>query len=193
MFDLETRRKIFHLLNGLLLVLAVRAGIADAAVLLLCAAAVALLGLLSLRARVPLFSGMLEGLERAENLATFPAKGTVFFFLGAALALLLFPRPAAFAGILVLATGDAVSCVVGRRFGRIRHPFNARKMVEGHLAGALAAGAVCLAVVPPLPAFACAAAAMFVEGFDLRVGRWTLDDNLSLPLLAAAVADLLGR
>lgn len=193
MGGLETRRKAFHLLTGLAIAALVHAGYAGGRLLLLSAALLVPLGLLARRVRVPLFSPLLSRLERPENMRTLPAKGTVLFLAGSAAALALFPRPAALAGILVLSVGDAVSCEFGRRYGKIRHPFHPRKMVEGHLAGTLAAGLACLAVVPPLPAFASAAAAMFVEGFDLRAGGRSLDDNLTLPIVAAAVADLLLR
>ena len=97
----------------------------------------------------------------------------------------------------ILAVGDGMSSVIGKRFGRRRIPWNREKSIVGSAALFLLGGAAGAAlawwcrpqVVPPpymwfsLGApFAAALVAAFVETIPVR-----LDDNLSVPGSAAAV------
>lgn len=191
--DRETLRKVFHVSTGLATVGLIHRGLLGprglAALLLLVTGA----GLLTRRVRVPLFGRILDLVERPENMKTLPAQGTILFILAELLVLLLFPRAEALFGIVVLSVGDAVSFVVGTRWGRIPHPFDRRKMIEGHLAGAAACTLGGLAYLPLLPAAVASGVAMFAEGLNWRLLGWKIDDNLSLPLIAAAAANLMLR
>lgn len=106
-----------------------------------------------------------------------------WYVLGIFLALLLFSRERAVAGILVLALADPAASLVGRRWGR-------RPVGNGSLEGsATFFGVACLALltlVPPGPALAAAALATVVE-----VLPWPLDDNLTIPLVTAGALQLL--
>jgi uncharacterized protein (TIGR00297 family) len=97
----------------------------------------------------------------------------------------------------ILAVGDGMSCVVGRRYGRRRIPWNRDKSIAGSVAlflfGGLAGAALAWwcrpAVVPPAylwfslaAPFAASLVAAFVETIPVR-----LDDNVSVPASAAAV------
>lgn len=85
------------------------------------------------------------------------------------------------AALAMQIVGDAAAALVGRRFGRVRL---GSKSLEGSAAcfvGCLAAGAVFLPS-SPLALVAGALAATVVEALPLRV-----DDNLSVPLVAALV------
>jgi glycerol-3-phosphate acyltransferase PlsY len=108
---------------------------------------------------------------------------STWYVLGMLLALLLFPRNVALAGILTLALGDPAAAFIGSRFGR-------RKLGTGSVMGsttfALVAFAV-LALFVPWPAAAVAAlVTATVEVLPLPV-----DDNLSIPLVASCVLLLL--
>ena len=59
--------------------------------------------------------------------------GPVTLGLGAMLALILYPEPAAAIAIYALAFGDGFSSLVGKAFGTIRIPFTGGKSVEGSL------------------------------------------------------------
>jgi dolichol kinase len=97
-------------------------------------------------------------------------------------------------GVGVLGVGDPLAAFIGRRFGRVRLIHG--RSLEGSLAffasGALVALALLRAFQPELgfgPALAIAAAGAFcgalAELFSLRI-----DDNLSVPVAAAAGAAL---
>ena len=104
--------------------------------------------------------------------------------LGAMLALLLYPEPAASVAIYALAFGDSAAAVVGTAVGRIRIPGTGGKSVAGSLACFLAVLAVTLHVTGNLNAsLAIAAAAALLEAAPTRDY-----DNLLIPAGAGLVA-----
>jgi len=60
--------------------------------------------------------------------------GPVTLGLGAMLALLLYPAPAATIAIYALAFGDGFASLAGKLFGRVRIPFTGGKTIAGSLA-----------------------------------------------------------
>jgi uncharacterized protein (TIGR00297 family) len=127
------------------------------------------------------------------------AHGVVFYPLAVLLLVLAFPRrpDIAASAWVIMAAGDGMSCVLGRRFGRRRIPWNREKSLCGSVALFLCGGAAgallawwcrpALAVPPPMwfslgAPFAAAFVAALVETIPIR-----LDDNLSVPAAAAAV------
>lgn len=130
--------------------------------------------------------------------------GIVFYPLSVLVLILAFPRRpdivAAAWGIM--AVGDGLATIVGRRVGGRRLPWNPEKTVSGSLALAAGGGiaGVLLAVwtrpavspEPPLtfallaPPLAAVTAA-FVESLRVR-----LDDNISVPIAAAIVLGAVG-
>lgn len=59
--------------------------------------------------------------------------GPVTLGIGALLALVLYPEPAASIAIYALAFGDGLSSLVGKAFGSVKIPFTGGKSVEGSL------------------------------------------------------------
>lgn len=123
-----------------------------------------------------------------------PFLGATLFYLAAAICFALFPLPVASAAIAILAIGDGVATLVGVRFGI--HKIFGRKSVEGSLAFILTAAAAASFFVPPMLALAGALAGALAE---LALGHPTLqpfqnrglDDNLFIPLAAAALIHVL--
>jgi len=111
---------------------------------------------------------------------------------GSALAILAlcFSPPVAAVGVIVLAVADPVAALVGRRYGRTR--LRAGRTLEGTLAfvvsGALAALAVLLICYPswPLAVQLAVAATGGLGGALVELASGRLDDNLTIPLGAAA-------
>ncbi|HEX9426918.1 MAG TPA: DUF92 domain-containing protein [Candidatus Polarisedimenticolia bacterium] len=89
----------------------------------------------------------------------------------------------------VLAAGDAAAGAFGRWRGRRALPWNHRKTMEGSVAFAIAAGVAAAVLLiwmgrPPLQATALAIpTALFAAVIESL--PWRLDDNLTVPLLAA--------
>ena len=109
---------------------------------------------------------------------------STWYAVGILLAVALFPRPEAIAGILVLGLGDPAAAFVGRTFGR-------RPFLGGTLEGSVAffaTSAVVLAFQFPWPAALLAAlSASFAERRS-----WPLDDNLTVPVVCAGVLSGMG-
>jgi uncharacterized protein (TIGR00297 family) len=138
-----------------------------------------------------------DRLYRPDDVARGAPRGILLYPLSVLLLILAFPRRldlvAAAWGIL--AAGDGVATLVGRRFGRARLPWNRDKSIAG-TAAFVAAGAtagvalawwVRPAVVPaPSPWFTVGApvlaaiVAALIESMPVR-----LDDNISVPAAAA--------
>jgi dolichol kinase len=107
-----------------------------------------------------------------------PFSGALFFYLGCTIAFLVFPFSIASAAGAMLAVGDSLSTLVGRKFGR--HKIGS-KTLEGAFAcfaGSLAAG---MFFVAPHIAVIGAAAAALAE----LIPR--IDDNLTIPIVAGLV------
>ncbi len=127
--------------------------------------------------------------EREEAIQKFPGKGAITLFLGSGITAAIFEREIAVAAIIILAVGDSVSHLAGRLIGRIKHkqPFIEEKMVEGTFIGFVFAAAAAAMVLPVWTAILAAAAGMTVEAVHIRITGRKIDDNLTVPLVAAAV------
>ena len=113
--------------------------------------------------------------------------GPVTLGLGAMLALLFYPEPAATVAIYALAFGDSAAAVVGTAVGRLKIPCTGGKSLAGSLACFLAVLAVTERVTGNLNAsLAIAAAAALLEAAPTRDC-----DNLLIPAGAGLVALLL--
>ncbi len=113
--------------------------------------------------------------------------GATYILLAGCLSPLLFARPAATLGMVVIILGDTAAALVGRRWGR--HPSIDNRTVEGSLAF-LAASAIAGVITPGIPivvGLMAAPLATLVEMFSRRV-----DDNLSVPLIVGLYAHLAG-
>jgi dolichol kinase len=127
--------------------------------------------------KIPVISSLTSISSRPRDIGRF-VTGPVTLGLGALLALLLFPSPAAAIAIYALAFGDGFASLVGMFFGSNRPAFLRGKSVEGSLACFTAvlisaygvSGNLRVAVLSGLTA-------MIVEAFS--IGDY---DNLTLPI-----------
>ena len=133
----------------------------------------------------PLISSVTETVMRKREQGRF-ILAPITLGLGALLALLVFPPPAAAAAIYALAFGDSVSCLVGKFLGRLRPGFLFGKSVEGSLACFAASSLTAFAVFRDWKtALAVGAASVFIDALPLEDY-----DNLLLPLAAGLAAQL---
>jgi len=134
---------------------------------------------------VPLVSSLTNMASRPRDMNSF-VLGPVTLGIGALLALLLFPSPAACIGIYALAFGDGFAGLAGKLFGRIRPAFLFGKSVEGSLA-CFTATFISAYVVSQsyLVSLTAAFTATAVEALPLEDY-----DNIVLPLVVGAVVQL---
>ncbi len=182
----EFRRQIFHVFFGVLLVVLIKFDFLDVFLLIVFIIIGLVLSFLSRRFRIPLIHWFLSKFERADSLVRFPGRGVISYLIGALIVFLLFDKNIAMASIMILALGDSVSHLAGR-FGRIINPFNNKKFLEGAIAGFMVAWLGAMLFVNLWPAFLGSLIAMIVEGFEIKMGREQLDDNVVMPLVAAVV------
>ncbi len=125
---------------------------------------------------VPVISRLTVLSSRPRDLGHF-VLGPVTLGLGAMMALLLYPDPAATVAIYALAFGDGVASVVGKLLGSIQLPLTGGKTLEGSLACGVVVAIAGYLVLQSWPvALAAAAAAMVLEALPTRDA-----DNLILP------------
>lgn len=136
--------------------------------------------------RVPVISSLTNMASRPKDRDRF-VLGPVTLGLGALLALLLYPAPAASIAIYALAFGDGFASLIGKLFGRLRPGFLGDKSLEGSLA---CFTAIFLAAYGCFPscraAFLAALTGTLVEALPL--GDY---DNIALPVTVGFVIQII--
>ncbi|GAB6089404.1 diacylglycerol/polyprenol kinase family protein [Spirochaeta dissipatitropha] len=136
--------------------------------------------------RVFLISRLTQMASRERDFGHF-VLGPVSLGLGAMLALLFYPYPAAAVAIYALAFGDGISSIIGKLFGRIRIPGTGGKTIAG---SASCFAAVFVAAYPivqnPAHALVLAATGTFLEVLPSKDF-----DNILLPVGVGMAAQLL--
>jgi len=88
---------------------------------------------------------------------------------------------------MIVTFGDSASHLSGKFFGKVKHPLNKYKLLEGTLLGFIAALIGALFFVGWQEAIPAAVVAMVVESLELKFRSKVVDDNLLIPLVAGAV------
>ena len=185
--NLELRRQMAHALTGIALILLIKVGVVTPTVLAVVLVAGTVAIILIRDYRIPGISHALRLFERARDMRFFPGRGAFFFVLGSLLALLLFERQIAIAGIAIMAVGDAVTTVIGIYFGRFKNPFNPEKHLEGTMLAIIISTLAAFTFVDFHLAFFGAVAGIFVESLAIKFIDRVIDDNLLIPLVAGVV------
>jgi dolichol kinase len=135
--------------------------------------------------KIPVISSLTSMASRQRDMGKF-VMGPVTLGIGALMALLLYPYPAAAIAIYVLAFGDGIASLVGKFLGIRRPDFLYGKSVEGCLA-CFTAALICAYGVSNSVSVAIAVAftAMTVEALPLDDY-----DNLALPITVGLAAQL---
>lgn len=106
----------------------------------------------------------------------------LYYALGVALTILVFPENIGDAAVAILTIGDGLAALSGAAVGRTPIPYNVNKTVEGSLVGFVSSFVVaCLFVSVPTALLGAATGAL-VESH----GR-LIDDNLSVPFISGFV------
>ena len=188
------RRKVVHFLLGIAFVIFINSGIInykqDLILILLCGLILAFIASWYIKVRRPKhLINLLALFDKPEDLASFPAKGAVFYILGVLMSGSLFDKDIASASIMILTIGDPAAHVIGNYYGKTKTVINEKKLLEGTLAGTLA-GAVAAMFFVPLPiAFFGSAFGMMAEAVEVEV--FNLDDNFFIPFVSGLVMSLI--
>jgi len=183
---LEYKRKIVHILGGLLIALIVLDSPKSVSLLFISFILVFLsvLSLLSIQPKTrELADLILPHFDREHDRAVFPCKGAFKFFTGMIFPIVLFDARTAAAGIIVLAVGDGLAGLVGHYAGK--HKLYKRKTIEGTLAF-FSSSFFCLLLfseghIAPLWILAVSAIMALWEAVS------PVDDNISIPILASSL------
>ena len=183
---LEVKRQSVHIIVGVVIVVLVYFDILNAMALFIIAISGFLVSFWCKKRHIPVISKLLKTLDRKKDLESFPGKGLVFYVLGSFFAVFFFEKDIAMAAIMILALGDSVSRLVGP-YGYLKHPFHNEKFLEGVLAGAVAGFLGALIFVSWFEAVLASVVAMLIEGADLELNNFKIDDNLMIPVVAGGV------
>ena len=107
------------------------------------------------------------------------ALAPIFYALGIAFSLLIFPQNIAYATIAILTLGDGSASILGKFLGKTAYPFNKAKHIEGTIVGLIFAFLGAAAFLNPIKALVGATVGMLVECFPLPI-----NDNLAVPLIS---------
>lgn len=121
---------------------------------------------------------------RFDRPGTFTAKGAIIFFVGALIAVLLFPTLFAALSILVLAVSDSLATIAGHYAGK--HVLFRKKTIEGTLVFFTCTLAILILFIAPIKALVIA---LIVSTTELVTPTY-LDDNLTIPIVTGVLLSL---
>ena len=191
--ELEFRRQSFHFACGFLCVFLHWAGVLRLRFI----AVILILGLLvsifSQYKKIPFLSQALALFDRPRD-QNFPGRGAFYFCAGVFLTFALWQKEhinIAYSAILILAVGDSLNHLFASKVTRFSLPWNRRKNVVGIVTGIVMGTLAAQFFVPLFPAFIASSLAIAAETIPWRVGRFYLDDNILVPLVAGGTLWLL--
>ncbi|MFO7711055.1 MAG: hypothetical protein R6V53_04805 [Candidatus Woesearchaeota archaeon] len=185
----EIRRQSAHIFFGLVIVLLLDHEIINGYALAGISAVIILLSVAATKTRLPLMK-YIRKIQRKNEQEGLQFKGMIFYALGCTTVVFIFPKEIALASIMILALGDSTSRLVGP-LGYLKYPFNNKRFLEGIVAGAIVSTIGAWAFVDIIPAMIAASGAMIIEGIDMRVNNYKIDDNLTIPLISALILFLI--
>lgn len=201
---MEFPRQMVHLSGLLFVLLAQFTGGAYAGILFLLIAGTFFIYSQHVRSEKTRFDSFVSSFERRlrgfvmkfeRNDAPRPFLGAIWFYTGCGISFIIFPFAVASAACAMLALGDAISTIVGKRFGRRR--ILSTKTIEGSLIFFIMAIFAGIVFVNPVIALAGAIVASMAELlpdlalFSSLKKKGIIDDNWTIPIIAGFVMSLL--
>ena len=182
--DIEIRRKVAHLVGGVILAGLVFYNIVNALILAIITLIMGVLFMLVKKRHIPILEWLLDNFERHRDRKHFPGKGSMYFLIGGLVVLILFPKDIAVAAILILAIGDSIPNIVGMYYKKVGHPFSNKRFLEGSLVGFMLSFLAVINFVIWYEALLATSVALFLEALDIEIGKWKFDDNIVIPVSA---------
>jgi len=191
--EFELRRKIVHILMGIVALLLLIYNIVTPFIIFIILIIGVLFSFLSFKIKVPILYFFLNNFERTNEKGKLPGRGIIFAVVGSLLALQLFEKDIALASITILIFADPISHLIGKFFGKTKSFLDQRKNIEGHIAGVIVSALLAMFFVHPILAIAGSLAAMLFESLIIEIQKIELDDNLIIPLAAGTAMFLIMR
>ena len=183
----ELRRKTFHILGGIVLTLLIYYDILKSWEVLLINGAGIIISAIYTIYDIPIISYFMNRYEREHLRKKFPGKGVIYLFLAVFFMMLMFEKSIVLAGIMIWTFGDSLSAAVGKHYGRIKHPFNDERLIEGTIAGIIG-GSIAASIFVYWPyAIIASVISMSIESLDWKIYKDTFDDNFFVPVVGSFV------
>ena len=160
----EFRRKLAHILFGILTTLLVLAGIATSERALILLPVAYCMILLVKAGYFPVLTPAFRAMEREEDLMNRPGVSVMAFLVSLWLLLMYFPLEIVLGSLMVWTFGDSVGHLFGASFGKMPSLINPSKMIEGAIGSGFA---------------------VLVELLPHRFAGRHVPDNFTVPLAAA--------
>lgn len=187
--ELEFRRQSFHFACGFLSVFLHWSGALRLRFIAFILVAGLIISFASQYKKFPLLGQILSLFDRPRD-HNFPGRGAFYFCLGVFLTFSLFQKEninIAYAAILILAVGDSLNHLFAGQVHKYGLPWNRRKNVVGIITGVAMGTVAAQFFVPFFPALVASTIAITAETVPWRIGKFYLDDNISVPLLAGSI------
>ena len=154
--ELEIRRKIFHIILGIFVVLLIYYNIIKFWMSLVLLVTGLIVSLSSRRYTLPVIGWFLKIFDRPEH-KKFPGKGVIAILSSFTILLLLrdsrvLSTNIILASIMIWTLGDSLSAIIGKTYGQIKHPFNDSRFIEGTVSGIVGGALGAFIFIPILPA-----------------------------------------
>ncbi len=188
----ELRRKLFHIALGIVLITLIYLSILSwisAGIILMIGV---IISLVAKNITIPIITPLLDWFERPHHREFIPGRGVITIFLAVTLLLLFFEKNIILASLAIWTLGDSISALVGMHYGRIRHPFNSHRLLEGTIAGIICGTLGAMLFVPWYDALGAAIIAMLFESADITFFGHDIDDNFLVPIVSAIVITIIG-
>lgn len=189
----ELKRKIIHILLGVLIIYFLRNNIIDDFTLFVVLVCALFVSISSKFLYIPIWDQLIEKFDRPEFKKTFPGRGLIYFIAGALLSIKLFPQDIAFASIMIVTIGDSVSCIFGMSYKLLTKKNGNKKEIFGTFSALLLSVAFAMMFVGFKEALLASAIALFAELAEIRLNKQQIDDNLVVPLIAGTTILLMRK
>lgn len=189
-YSFEIKRKMMHVIVGVVIVLLIYYEVLEFWMALVVFLAGILISIISARNSIPVIRFFLLRYDRPEHSNT-PGLGVISIFSSVSVLLLLLEagllsKGIVLASLMIWVFGDSSAAVVGKIYGKKKHPFN-DKHIEGTIAGIIGGTIGALFFVPLYAAFSAAFVTMIIESLEIKILKHPIDDNIFVPLIAAGV------
>jgi dolichol kinase len=187
----EFRRKLFHISLGIIIVILLYYGILKFWICLVLLITGLLISFIAKNHYIPVIKEFLEYFDRPKH-KNFPGRGVIAIFFSSTLLILLrdsglLSQNIVLASIMIWTFGDSLSAMVGINYGKVKHPFNDSRFIEGTASGIVGGALAAFIFVPILPAIITSFIAITIESLELSILKHPIDDNLLVPLISALI------